>query len=126
MVTRWTTDGVGKWLARSRTDASLVGRGGFSRFELNGEHVLELGWVVRDELTRRGYATEIGRAALEWAEVHEPEMPIVAFIGVDNEASQAVMRGLRMRPTGVIHRPGRIDGRLGLHPHAPFAVYRVV
>ena len=126
MATRWTIDGVGKWLARSRADASLVGRGGISRFELNGERVLELGWVVRDTLTGRGYATEIGRAALEWAELHEPGMPIVAFTEVHNEASQAVMRHLGMRPTGVIHRQGRIDGRLGLHPHAPFAVYRVV
>ncbi len=126
MVTRWTIDGVGKWLARSRADAALVGRGGFSRFELNGERVLELGWVVRDTLTRRGYATEIGRAALEWADTYEPETPIVAFTEVHNEASQSVMRHLGMRPTGVIHRQGRIDGRLGMHPNAPFAVYRLV
>jgi RimJ/RimL family protein N-acetyltransferase len=126
MVTRWKIDGVGKWLARSRADASLVGRGGFSRFDLNGERVLELGWVVRDDHTGRGYATEIGRAALDWAETHEPRTPIVAFTEVHNEASQAVMRHLGMRPTRVIHRQGRIDGHLGLHPHAPFAVYRIV
>ena len=90
MATRWNMEGVGKWLARSRSDALLVGRGGFTRFDLHGESVLELGWVVRDALTGRGYATEIGRAALDWAVIHEPRAPIVAFTEVHNQASQAV------------------------------------
>jgi RimJ/RimL family protein N-acetyltransferase len=67
MAGSWTTDGVGKWLAHDRSDSSLVGPGGFTLIDLDGEAVLELGWPVRDALTGRGYATEIGRAALEWA-----------------------------------------------------------
>ena len=43
MADRWTTDGVGKWIARDRSDGALVGRGGFTRFNLDGETVLELG-----------------------------------------------------------------------------------
>ena len=39
-------DGVGKWMARDRSDGSLVGRGGFTRVDLDGETVLELGWAV--------------------------------------------------------------------------------
>ena len=64
MAERWAADGVGKWMAHERSDGTLVGRGGFTRIDLDGETVLELGWVVRDALTGRGYATEIGRAAL--------------------------------------------------------------
>ena len=60
MVERWADDGVGKWMAHERSDGTLVGRGGFSRIELDGETVLELGWVVRDALAGRGYATESG------------------------------------------------------------------
>lgn len=125
MATRWSVDGVAKWLARSRPDGSLVGRGGFTRFELDGEPVLELGWVVRDVLTGRGYATEIGQAALDWAAIHQPRTPIVAFTEVHNRPSQAVMRHLGMRPSGVIRRPGLIEGCPGLHPDAPFALYRL-
>ncbi len=124
MAARWSTEGVGKWLARHRDDGTLVGRGGFTRFDLDGEAVLELGWVVRDALTGHGYATEIGRAALTWAAVHEPGMPVVAFTEVHNHASQAVMRRLGMRPAGVIRREGLVEGRPGLHPDAPFALYR--
>jgi len=125
MATRWNVEGVGKWSARSRSDAALVGRGGFTRFDLDGESVLELGWVVRDALTGRGYATEIGRAALDWAAIHEPRTPIVAFTEVHNQASQAVMRRLGMRPAGVIRRTGLVEGRPGLQPDAPFTLYRL-
>jgi RimJ/RimL family protein N-acetyltransferase len=51
MAARWTADGVGKWMARDRSDGALVGRGGFTRFDLDGETVLELGWAVRDART---------------------------------------------------------------------------
>jgi len=44
-------------MARNWEDGSLVGRGGFSLLDLDGEAVLELGWAVRDALTGRGYAT---------------------------------------------------------------------
>ena len=125
MADRWTTDGVGKWMARDRADASLVGRGGFSRIDLDGETVLELGWVVRDHLTGRGYATELGRAALDWARGHRPDLPIVAFTEVHNRASRAVMERLGMREVGTIRREGLVEGRVDVHPDAPFALYRL-
>jgi RimJ/RimL family protein N-acetyltransferase len=125
MAVRWTVDGVGKWMARDRSDGSLIGRGGFTRFDLDGETVLELGWVVRDANTGRGYATELGRAALAWAVEHQPDLPIVAFTEVHNRASRAVMERLEMRAAGIIRREGRIEGRAGLHPDAPFVLYRL-
>lgn len=124
MAERWARDGVAKWLARDLADGSLVGRGGFTRIDLEGEDVLELGWAIRDALTGRGYATELGRAALEWADVHHPDLPVVAFTEVHNLASRAVMERLGMRHNGTIHREGLIDGLPGLHPDAPFARYR--
>ena len=124
LAERWTADGVGKWLAHDRSNGSLVGRGGFTRFDLDGEAVLELGWAVRDALTGRGYATEIGRAALEWAAAFFPHLPVVSFTEVHNRASRAVIRRLGMRDAGVILREGLVAGRPRRHPDAPFALYR--
>ena len=124
MAGRWTADGVGKWLAHDRSNGSLIGRGGFTLIDLDDETVLELGWAVRDALTGRGYATEIGRAALEWAAAYFPKLPVVSFTEVHNLASRSVMRRLGLRDAGVIFREGLVAGRPGLHPDAPFALYR--
>jgi RimJ/RimL family protein N-acetyltransferase len=125
MADRWAADGVGKWMAHDRADGSLVGRGGFTWIHLGEETVLELGWAVRDALTGRGYATELGRAALAWAREHHPELPVVAFTEIHNRASRAVMERLGMRPAGIIRRPGLVEGRTGVQPDAPFALYRL-
>jgi len=125
MAARWTTDGVAKWMARDRSDGSLVGRGGFTRFDLDGEAVLELGWAVRDARTGHGYATEIGRAALAWAGEHQPDLPVAAFTEVHNRASRAVMERLGMQPAGIIRRVGLVEGRAGLYEDAAFALYRL-
>ena len=124
MAARWTGDGVGKWMAHDRMDGTLVGRGGLSQTSLNGQTVLDVGWAVRDGLTGRGYAVEIARAALEWAATFFPELPVVAFTEVHNLASLAVMRRLGLPESGIIYREGLIAGQPGLHPQAPFALYR--
>jgi len=38
-------------------------------------------------MASHAYATEIGRAALDWAAIHEPRSPLVAFTEVHNQAS---------------------------------------
>lgn len=125
MAVRWTAGGVGKWMARDRFDGSLIGRGGFTRFDLDGETVLELGWVVRDARVGRGYATELGRAALAWAATHQPDLPVVSFTEVHNRASRAVMERLGMQWVGIIRREGLVEGQAGVLPDAPFALYRL-
>ena len=92
MAARWTADGVGKWMARDRSDGSLVGRGGFTRFDLDGETVLlTLGWAVRDARRGRGYATELGRAALAWAWVPLGSRRVRTFPTSSSDSHPATM-----------------------------------
>jgi RimJ/RimL family protein N-acetyltransferase len=123
MAERWRQEGIGKWMARLRSDGTLVGRGGLSRFDLEGEQTLELGWTLRDAARGHGYATEIGRAALDVAFDVVQARRVVAFTEVHNHASRAVMQRLGMRPRGVVHRPGLRAGADGVHERAPFALY---
>jgi RimJ/RimL family protein N-acetyltransferase len=86
--------------------------------------VLELGWATRDRYTGCGYATELGSNALDWAAQHLPDVPVVAFTEVHNRASRAVAEKLGMHTAGIIQRAGLIEGKSGLQPEAPFALYR--
>jgi Acetyltransferase (GNAT) domain len=124
MAARWTADGVGKWMARDRLDGSLVGRGGFTRFDLDGETVLELGWAVRDARTGRGYATELGRAALACRRA--PTGPAVRRVHRGAQPCLAGGYGAARDAAGWHHPTcGPPRGPDGRAPGRPFALYRL-
>lgn len=124
MQQRWQQEGVGKWIAYRRSDGELIGRGGLTWTELNGERCLELGWLVREQHRDLGYATEIGRAGLNFAFEHLAAAGVVAFTEVHNAASRAVMVRLGMAEAGLIYRPGLVEGHAAVQPAAPFVLYR--
>jgi RimJ/RimL family protein N-acetyltransferase len=111
----WETDGVDKWMAYDRTTGELVGRGGLSRAELEGQSRLEMGWTVRPDRWGRGYATEIGRAGLAFAFHELGADSVIAFTQPHNRRSLAVMKRLGMRYLGEVVRDG---GRLVLYARA--------
>ena len=92
----WRTNGVGKWMAYDRRTGELVGRGGLSLADVDGERRLEVGWAVRQALWGRGYATEIGHAGITFARDRLAAGEVVAFTEVHNRASRAVMQKLGM------------------------------
>ena len=49
----------------------------------------------------------------------------MAFTEVHDHASRAVMERPGLRPAGIIRRPGLVEGRTGVQPDAPFALYRL-
>jgi RimJ/RimL family protein N-acetyltransferase len=124
MHERWEREGVGKWMAYRRSDGELIGRGGLTWTEIRGEPRLELGWLVREQHRGAGYATEMGRAGLAFAFHELGAREVVAFTELHNRASRAVMIRLGMVDAGLIYRPGLLDGRDGIQPCAPFALYR--
>ena len=97
MAGAWKTDGVSKWIAYGRENSELIGRGGLSWKNVDGERRLEVGWAVIGRLWGEGYATEIGHAGLEFGFGHMRAAEIVAFTETDNARSRAVMERLRMR-----------------------------
>lgn len=92
----WERDGVHKWIAYERESGELVGRGGPSRVVVDGTLQLELGWALLFEHWGKGYATEIGRAGLDFAFSELGEEEVVAFTEPHNVRSRAVMERLGM------------------------------
>ncbi len=133
----WERDGVNKWMAYSRADGALVGRGGLSRMGAGAvtdqiaalvgpewaADRLELGWALVESARGRGYATEIGAAGLEFAFGTLGAQAVIAFTERHNRASRAVMERLGMEYAGEITAEGLAEGLQGVQPEAPFAVH---
>jgi [ribosomal protein S5]-alanine N-acetyltransferase len=110
----WEADGVSKWLAYDRDTGEMVGRGGLSRVNLGGRDRLEVGWIVRGDLWGRGYATEIGRAGLEFAwDLRLWKMKISELFR-PGRGSRAVMERLGMSYAGPFDHHGE-----------PFVLYTI-
>lgn len=83
-------------MAYDRKTGELVGRGGLSRMEVDGQERLEIGWTLRDRSRGHGYATEIGRAGMAYAFDELGADETVSFTEPHNLASRAVMERLKM------------------------------
>jgi RimJ/RimL family protein N-acetyltransferase len=145
----WRYQGVHKWIAYDRESGEVVGRGGLSRPPVDDDwgqlyaflpdepwvreahpdprpfiahrHWLENGWALRGRFRGRGYATEIGRAGLEYAFDVLGVQAVVSIAIRHNLSSRAVMERLGMRPVGEIRSRGLVDGVAAVQPDAPYA-----
>lgn len=122
---RWHWDGVGRWLAHDACSGRLIGRGGASTTAAVDGQAVEIGWAIREDLWGRGYATEIGQAAIALAREALPSHAVVAFTERHNLRSRSVMERLGMTYVSEIRRRGLVAGREGIHDDAPFALYRL-
>lgn len=145
----WRYQGVHKWIAYDRLSGEVVGRGGLSRAPVDDAwgqlyaylphepwvrvahpssrpfvahaNWLELGWALRGKFRGRGYATEIGRAGLEYAFDVLALGAVVSIAIRHNLASRAVMERLGMRSVGEIRTRGLVEGLDAVQPDAPYA-----
>jgi RimJ/RimL family protein N-acetyltransferase len=87
-------DGFG--LCLWRKDGTAIARGGLRRASLEGEAVVEVGWMVDPEHWGQGHATDLGRAAIDWGLATLGLDTIWAWTLPTNVASQRVMQKLGM------------------------------
>jgi RimJ/RimL family protein N-acetyltransferase len=146
----WRLHGVHKWIAYDRMSGEVVGRGGLSRTPVDDDwgqiyaflpaepwarvahevrrpfiahaNWLEIGWALRRQFWRRGYASEIGRAGLEFAFGVLGVQAVVSCTVRHNVRSRAVMERIGMRYEGEIRSRGMVEGADGEQDDAPFAV----
>jgi RimJ/RimL family protein N-acetyltransferase len=150
MADSWRLHGVHKWIAYDRESGEVVGRGGLSRTPVDDDwgqiysllprdpwvrvahesplpfiahaNWLEIGWALRRKFWGHGYASEVGRAGLEFAFDVLGVHAVVSCTVRHNVRSRAVMERIGMRYVGEIHSRGMIEGLEGEQDDAPFAV----
>jgi RimJ/RimL family protein N-acetyltransferase len=88
------------WVMERKSDKALLGFCGLVRVTERSSTVLgevEIGWRVRSDMWRRGYAYEAAQAVLRYAFTELCISAVVSRAAAGNEASQALMHKLGMR-----------------------------
>lgn len=98
-------EGFSFWAVIERESGELIGDAGLGRLEGKGPEV-ELGYTLGRRWWGRGYATEAGRAWLEYGLGPLGLERIVAVVYPQHAASIHVLEKLGMRPAGTRHAYG--------------------
>ena len=108
-VGMWSVIGMGPWVVERRADGRYLGHIGFFEFERDLQPSIlgepEMGWIFDRAAQGQGYASEAGKAALQWADEVLRPASIPAIIDLENTPSM------------------RLAGRLGFVRQAD-AVYK--
>ena len=92
----WVLRGYGQWAVERRSDGLLLGRCGL--WFPDGWPELEVGWTLDRACWGSGYATEAGRAVVDWAFSTLGLTRLASVIAVDNARSRRVAERLGMAP----------------------------
>lgn len=95
------------WAMERKRDLLFLGFCGFIRVReknsaLDGE--LEIGWRLRSDMWRRGYAREAAEAVIDWAGWEFDGDWLYARVHPENEASQGLAKALGMRRARAMER----------------------
>ncbi len=99
----WALRGYGIWAVEEKSTGRFIGRAGLWNPE--GWPGVEVGWLVDPDLWGAGYATEAGRAALDFAFAHllidnQALEQVISVTVPHNAASRRVMTKLGLSDTG--------------------------
>jgi RimJ/RimL family protein N-acetyltransferase len=94
----WSLFGYGYWAVERRADGVMIGQIGFGDFkraiEPAIEGIPEMGWLFAADASKQGYATEAGRAALDWIDARLGPEEVTAIIDAANGPSIRVAEKL--------------------------------
>ena len=101
VAARWAELGYGWWALIEKETGDLVGAACLQNTENKLENPLEIGWRLVPAAQGKGYATEAGQAAMDYAFEVIKAKRIISVAHPDNIASQKVMQRLGMTDIGL-------------------------
>jgi RimJ/RimL family protein N-acetyltransferase len=101
----WAADGLGYWAVELIETGEVIGFGGLRAHERDGEEVLNLFYRFRPSSWGRGFAPEMARAAVDWADRERPERAVLIVTEFANKPSQRVAVKLGFVHTGQSRTP---------------------
>lgn len=113
----WRLRGYGQWALEHRATGEFVGRAGL--WQPEGWPGLEVGWVLERRSWGHGFATEAGRAAIDYAFRLPGVEKVISLIRPDNHASIRVAQRLGESYEGAVEVAGVVVSVYGLHQTDP-------
>lgn len=120
MQQRYREDGFGLWAVVGRDTGRMIGQCGITRQQIEGDEIIEVGYLFQRAHWGHGYAVEAAAACRDWAFSTLAIDEVYAKIRSTNIASMnvAIRLGMTVRRAFITHYRG-VD-----MPHLAFAVDR--
>lgn len=94
---RYLRDGFGLWAVCLKETGELIGDCGLTMQRINGTIRPEIGYHIRRDCQRKGYAKEAASAVRDWAFSHTSFRFLYSYMKKSNTPSSATARSLGMR-----------------------------
>lgn len=85
---RYEKDGFGLWAVILKETGELIGDCGITLQEIHGTWLPEVGYHIRKDCQRKGYASEAAAACIRWAFTHYDFPAVYSYMKYTNVPSQ--------------------------------------
>jgi len=99
-LTRYHKDSYGYFAVTLKDSGKLIGQAGLMKTDINGENVVELGYIFDNSVWGHGYCTEAAKACIEMAFDKFGIDKLYCTVRPENEPSIRVAKRLGMVETG--------------------------
>ena len=96
-MNRYRCNGFGLWAVCLKETGEMIGDCGLTLQNINGETLPEIGYHIRGDLQRRGYAKEAAGAVRDWAFRNTDYPALYSYCKYTNEASYRTAESIGMR-----------------------------
>ena len=96
-IERYRVFGFGIWGVCLKDNYELIGDCGLTMQNINGFIRPEIGYHIRADLQRKGYAKEAATAVRDWAFAHTPFKVLYSYMREDNIASTKTAESVGMK-----------------------------
>ena len=94
---RYRKDGFGLWAVILKKTGEMIGDCGLTMQRIDGELLPEIGYHIRRDCQRRGYASEAGRAVRDWAFDHTAYDCLYSYMKYTNVPSYSTAMAAGMK-----------------------------
>lgn len=98
-IERYRVFGFGLWAVCLKETRAMIGDCGLTMQNINGTICPEIGYHIRKECQRNGYAKEAASAVRDWAWGHTPFNVLFSYMKKGNIASKATAESIGMHKT---------------------------